>query len=175
MDFNSYEYTVDQKGEGKWRLIRILMILAYLIYCAVYFLIIYISRIIPLGALIPVTLWIIVYFTWRYTKPSYKYEIESGALTYTVLYGAKTKRVKFTTRIHDARMIAPIGDVMAAARGERIAKIYNGAAQNSDTDVYGMMFEKDGKTCIFRFKATRDGLRAFRYYNAGTVMTETAL
>lgn len=175
MDFNSYEYTVEQKGVGKWRIIRLLMLLAYVLYCAVYFLVIYISRIIPLGALIPVTLWIIVYFTWRYTKPAYKYAIESGAFIYTVIYGGKTKREKFTTRIHEAKMIAPIGEVMASLSGTKIAKIYDGAPSNDNKDVYGMLFEESGKSYILRFKATHDGLRALKYYNGKTVITETVL
>ena len=175
MDFNNYEYIVDQRGVGKWRVMRLLMLLGYVLYCAAYFLAIYISRIIPLGALIPVTLWILVYFTWRYTKPSYKYAIESGTLTYTVLYGTKTKRVKFSTKIHDAKMIAPIDDVTASLSEAKIEKIYDGAPSNDNRDIYGMLFEEGGKSYLLRFKATRDGLRALRYYNSATVISETAL
>ena len=57
-DFNTYEYAATQKSEGKWRVRRMLLLLAYVLYTAAYFVAIFISKLIPLGALIPVTLWI---------------------------------------------------------------------------------------------------------------------
>lgn len=61
MELSDYEYTVEQKCEGKWRFRKALMLTLYILYTLAYFLIIYITRIIPLGALIPVTLWILIF------------------------------------------------------------------------------------------------------------------
>ena len=89
MEFCQYEYTVARKPEGFFGFMKLFLILFYVAFIGAYFAIIYITRIIPLGALIPVFLWILVYFTWRYVKQEYKYEISGSTLTFSVIYGAK--------------------------------------------------------------------------------------
>ena len=59
--FNNYEYSASQKSEGKWLLSKILLILGYIAFATVYFVVIYITKFFPLGALIPLFLWIRVF------------------------------------------------------------------------------------------------------------------
>ena len=91
-DFNTYEYAAEQKSEGKWKLARILVLSAYVLFVAAYFLILYIIRLIPLFAITPIIVWMLVFFTWRYTKPDYRYFIEKGKFSFYTYYGKKTKR-----------------------------------------------------------------------------------
>ena len=123
-DFNTYEYGAEQKSEGKFRTMRMLMLCGYILYAIVYFVIIYITRIFPLGALIPLTLWIIVYFTWRYTKPDYRYVIEHGDMTFSISYGKKKRgkrsvcsfKVSGAVRVKDQAQFHPLKFLYTIAR-----------------------------------------------------------
>ena len=172
MDFNSYEYTVEQKSEGKWKRAKILMILFYTVYVLAYFIAIYATRIFTLGALIPFTLWILVFFTWRYVKPEYKYSVESGVLTFTVIYGGKSSKIKFKTKLGDAVSICPAEQTDTAEFSPE--KIYNALPSADCPDRYVMLFydEKNQKSAFY-FRATKAALKVMHYYCSRTVITDT--
>ena len=167
MDFNCYEFSYEQKNEGKWKFFKALLLLAYALYTAIYLFLIIKFAFVPLGALIPFTLWIIVYFTWRYTKPEYKYKIESGYLVYSVSYGKRDKE-KLRIHIADAKMIAP-KSVLDSQKEIVPEKIYSAIPSKSETELYGIAFEKETKVCIFYFKVTRDTIKCLNYYNKSTI------
>ncbi len=169
MGTNAAEYSCSQKREGKWKLYRFLLALLYVSYTVAYFYIIIETRFFPLGALIPVTLWIIVYFTWRYTSPDYKYTIDAGILTFYVSYGKKTHE-KFKLHIKEALAIVPHDQLREHIDGVKIKKAYNALPSKSESDAYSIVFEKETKVYIFNFKVTRDTLKALHYYNNTTVI-----
>ena len=71
--FTTYEYVVAQKAEGRFLLRKLLFLLLYVVYIVSLLLVGVITRIgIPLLALVPVTTWILVFFTWRYAKVEYE-------------------------------------------------------------------------------------------------------
>ena len=71
--FTTYEFVVAQKAEGSFLRRRILFILMYALYVAVFLTVGIITRIgIPLVALVPVTTWILIFFTWRYVQVEYE-------------------------------------------------------------------------------------------------------
>ena len=176
MELSDYEYTVDQKCEGKWKLRKALMLTLYFVYTIIYFLVIYITRVIPLGALIPVTLWILIFFTWRYVKPEYKYRIESAFLTFTVIYGSRTRKEIFKTKICDAEKIIPLSEAEEDIRIFNPTTKYNALPSAICDDSYVMLFtDERGNHCIFTFKATAQALKSFRFYNNRTKIVTTAL
>ena len=159
------EYSCSQKPEGKWKIFKLLLIALYLTYTVLYLYVIIKTRFFPLGALIPVTLWIIIHFTWRYTSPDYKYTIDAGFLTFYISYGKKTYE-KFKLHIKDAIAIAPLCKIESYP----IQKTYNALPSKSETDSYAAVFKTETKICIFRFKATRDTIKALHYYNNNTIL-----
>ncbi len=176
MELSDYEYTVEQKSEGKWKLRKILMLTLYVVYTIAYFLIIYITRIIPLGALIPLTLWILVFFTWRYVKPEYKYRIESAFITFTVVYGGRTKKEIFKTKICDAEHILPLAEAKSEIREFEPQIKYNALPSPICEDAYAMLYtDESGKRCLFTFKATSQALKSLRFYNSRTKIVTTTL
>ena len=69
-DFTStYEYTVEQKPEGKFRLMRIGFMALYIIYPLIFMAVAFITQLFQLFALVVVTEWMLVFFTWKYAKP----------------------------------------------------------------------------------------------------------
>ena len=184
-DFNSYEFVVEQAREGKWRLARLGMITLYILYAVAIAVIIGVALpgMVPLFALVPVTLWIIVYFTWRFVSVEYEYSIMSGELTFSKIYGNKSRRKQMSMRLRDASLIAPLdGDVYSAkATAYQPEREFSAISSLKAPDIYFMLFElenpKTGKKerAIFYFEATAGALKCCRFYNqSATVVTKVS-
>jgi len=171
-DFNTCEYASERKAEGKFKLFKTLMLTAYLLYAVVYFLIIYITRIFPLGALIPITLWIIVYFTWGYTKPDYKYVIEKGVFTFFVSYGKKRTKKKTEFKISSAEAIAPKSVLEDKIKDFAPQNIYSAVPSVNSSDVYAALYvDGNGKKCVLYFVAIQQALKLMHFHNSKTEIT----
>ena len=169
MDTNASEFGCSQQREGKWKLYKWLLLLLYVAYTVTYLFVIIETRFFPLGALIPVTLWIIVHFTWRYTNPDYKYVVDAGVLTFYVSYDKKT-REKFKIHLKEALAIAPKEQIYKETRGLKIQKSYNALPTKHETDAYAIVFKKETKVCILYLKVTRATLKSLHYYNNNTIL-----
>ena len=167
--FNTYEYSAEQKPTGKWLLLRLFFLLFYTLFATAYFLVIYVTRFFPVGALIPVAVWILVFLTWRYTRPDYKYEISSGALRFFVTYKKKPQE-KLKIKISEAEAIIPIDTEGDKLRDFSPRKIYTAVPSKNSTDVYAVLFYNEkGKRCAFLFVATEEAIRLLAIYNSKTV------
>ena len=169
MDCNILEYSCAQKPQGKWILFKCLLILAYLAFTVAYFFFIVEIGFIPLGAMIPLLLWIMIYFTWRYTNPDYKYTIDAGVLTFYISYGKKTHE-KFKLHIKEAIAIVPRDETPRYKAELKVKKTYNALPTKNEKDAYAIIFKKETKVCIFFLKVTRDTIKALHYYNKNTII-----
>lgn len=176
-DFTStYEYTVEQKPEGKFKTRKILFWLLYIIYPLVLMVIVSILQIFQLFALVIVTEWMIVYATWKYTKPEYEYSVTSGRVTFSIIYGRRSRKEMLTFTIKECLQIAPAtdGDYLAMLEEYNPEVIYSAVSTVDSPDKYYAAFESaDGKRCVFYFEATEKMLKLCRNYNAShTVITK---
>ena len=175
-DFNSFEYAAEQKPEGKYFAFRIALLALYVVFAAAYFLVAYITRIIPIVAILPIFLWILIFFTWRYTSPDYKYTIESGTFTFSVGYVKNKKKPRTSFKISTAEAILPLDQA-----NERIAEFspavsYSSVPSVNSSDVYVALYtDEQGKKCAMYFIATSQALRLLRFHNSRTVVTPTAV
>ena len=62
-DLFTYEYSVAQKIEGKWVFKKIGMIFLYIAFVIFWFVFGFVTKLFPVMALIPLTLWILVFIT----------------------------------------------------------------------------------------------------------------
>lgn len=178
-EFNTYEYTVEHsKKDRKLKTKKLMLILFYTVYCSAGIAFAAFSGVgvlvAPLMALIPVTLWMIVFFTWRYVSPEYKYSMTSGVVSFTTVYGARTEKKLFEIRIAEAERIAPIKDISDSELKEYSPEIeYNCVSTQDTPDGYCMLFKsKDGKRAVCRFEATARAIKILKYYNSKTVKSE---
>lgn len=175
----SYEYVVDKKVEGSFLLRRILMIALYAVYVLAFFIVGVITRLgVPMLALIPITLWILIWLTWPYCRIEYEYALFDGNLSFSAIYGGRRRREQFSMRISTAEGVAPIGEKYDHLVVEfEPTKVYNGLSSDKDAkDAYFLLFEdEDGERCVFYFEATARMLRILKYYNAGTVVTDVSV
>lgn len=173
--FSTYEFVVAQKAEGRFLRRRILFVLMYFAYVATFLTVGIITRIgIPLVALVPVTTWIIIFFTWRYVQVEYEYSITSGILVFTEIYGGRSRKKMMEVHIKDATAILPIDDPKTEAQVDRFAPeiVYNAIHTKKAEDTYVMLFTDEtdkvrgkGKNIAFTFVATTQALKVLKYYN----------
>ena len=176
-DFTStYEYTVEQKPEGKFKLMKFAFMLLYVIYPLILMAVVFIIQLFQLFALVIVTEWMLVYFTWKYVKPEYEYSVTSGRVTFSVIHGKRSRKEMVNFAIKNCLRIAP------ATEREWIERLelydpevtYPALSSTSTPDKYYAAFEtEDGKRAVFYFEATEKMLKLCRNYNsAHTVITK---
>ncbi len=175
----SYEHVVEKKLEGSFLARRVLMIALYVIYVLAFFIIGTITRLgVPMLALIPITLWILIWLTWPYCKIEYEYALIDGNLTFSVIYGGRRRREQFSIRIASAERVAPIGEKYDSEVVEfEPSRVYNGLSSGRDPkDAYFLLFENESEEgCVFYFEATARMLRILKYYNSSTVVTDVSV
>ena len=173
-----YEYTVEQKAEGALRLKRLALLLLYILYPATLIFVVgngSAAIIAPLLAFIPLSLWIIIFLTWRYVKISLQYVAQSGKLTFIKHYGSRTHKPQCEIVLKDARLIAPVGFREHDERLEIFAPeiTYSALSSKKATDQYYIAFENAaGKRCVLFFEATSKMLEICKMYNPNTVVTK---
>ena len=97
---NYAEYAVAQKAEGKNLLLRILLITGYVLFAAAYFLFFttYL-KIVMLISLLPLFIWMLVFFTWRFAAVEHEYQISSGTITFSDATAAAKRNSSAKSRI----------------------------------------------------------------------------
>ncbi len=96
---NSAEYTYEKKPEGKLKIYRSLLILGYVLFMVGFFTVCCVTKLIPIFAVSPFLLWIIIFFTWRYVSYDCYVEVEGGTLSLGTFINSKSGRKK-TERFH---------------------------------------------------------------------------
>lgn len=165
-EFSTYEYVVARKNKGVGKLKPALFILGYVVF-AIGAIVFAIRTTIgaPLAALAPVALLIVVYFTWRYTKIEYEYSITSGILTFSEIYGGRSRKTIVEFRLKDCVDIAPISEQDKLDDfGAEVS--YVALSEKDAPDAYFATFENEkGRKCVFFFEATEKALKICRFYN----------
>ena len=173
-EFSTYEYVVSQKIEGKWRLKKIGMIFLYVCFVIAWFVFGFVSHLFPLLALMPVTLWMLVFFTWRYVNVEYEYSMTSGEVIFSNIYGNRSRKKIVEFRLKDCSLIAPVATHEHKARDYEPQNVYYAVSSVNSTakNAYFALFEKDGVKCVVYFEATEKALKICRFYNSSaTVMS----
>ena len=153
---NYAEFTYEKKNEGKVRLGRTLMICAYILYLGAFFLVCYITKVIPVFAIAPLTLWIIIFFTWKLVSYDCYFEFKAGMLELGTVKvnkkGVRRKNPQVTIHVKEA-ISAALYDA-ASADLSTVEKVYDlSEAQSSDKRII-IVFEKDGQRQAAIFEGT---------------------
>ena len=172
---NYSEYMVDVKKQSKYKKQRMLMVLLYLavgLGLAIPLLLVFPFA----GAIVPLLVWILWFFTWPYVSPAYYYTVDGSFFTVLTVYGGKYEKDFVKVRISEAEMIAPLNEEYTPhAHAHADATRYEAVSSFSASDIYFMTFtDKDGKPAVLFFEATESMLKAMKYYNSkALVMTKT--
>ena len=175
-EFSTYEYVVQRKNKGKQRFLPALLIVGYVLFAVLALTFAVTSRLgAPLVALAPLALLLIIFLTWRYTKIEYEYSITSGVLTFSEIYGGKSRKVITEFKLKDCDAIAPLSDPAKREYADRYGAdiTYSALPDKNSPHGYFAAYENEkGKRCIFLFEATEKAVKICRFYNAAgtTVM-----
>lgn len=143
---NFAEFSYTKKSEGSYKTKRILLIALYVLFVGAFFGVVLMTKLIPVFALCPIFLWILIFFTWRYVSYDFYFEFREGNLELGKIIGTKNGRKKYPERkihIKEAIFIAPYADEESARRIVEAKRIYDySESQLSDKRI--LIMYKDG-------------------------------
>jgi hypothetical protein len=170
---STYEYVASPRKQPAYRFKRALMIIAYVLYVVVLLIVGMTTKLlVPMLALIPLSLWIIVFFTWRYVSVEYEYSLTGGVMTVSKIFGGRTRKRVAEIAIKDVSRIAPFeGDYIAEAERYAPERTVDITADLQRPNVYFALYETaEKRRGILYFEATEKALRILNYYNRATVV-----
>ena len=168
----TYEYVVSPQKNFSYKLKRVLVIIGYIVYALGLFLVGGRSRLlVPLLALVPLTTWILVFFTWRYVSVEYEYSLTGGDMTLSKIYGQRSRKTVKTLRISKAYLIAPFEESYI----EEIKKFSSKREIDFTSDInnegvyFGLFEDENSDKITVYFEATETALKILKYYNRAAV------
>ena len=175
---DSYEYVVAKEIEGSYAVKRVLALIGYFLFGILEFIVVYASKLFVLFAFAPVTIWMLVYFTWPYFSVEHEYAMIGGNITFSEIYGGRRRKEKFSIRISSFDVIAPYDNEYRKEIAAYKATVeYNAFSsdKNPSSPYFALFTDEKGKKCVFFFEATNRTLRILKYYNTATVMTTVSI
>ena len=165
-----YEYVVTPKMTPTLRMKKILFIALYILWGGG--LLVVGSTVgklfLPLLAFIPVTLWMLVFFTWKYTKVAYEYSFWSGELKVNRMFGEKSRRALVTVKIRELKVVYPYkdSDRMEIKNFAPEREIFAASSDDADRLVAALWTDENHKKTVLYFEADEKAMRIIRYYNS---------
>ena len=172
-EFNTFEFVVDERPEGKrkamkfWGRFGLLAIIAAWVIislCTIFYL-----------AILPMALLGVVLYFWKIFNCELEYSMTSGMMTFSRIYGGIRRKKVLDVVIKDFRTCAPrTPETDAKLKAQGVEKIYMFASHSTADDQYCATFDQDGQLCAVYFEATEKALKILRYYNPTTVVTKVS-
>ena len=151
-DLHFAEYAKPVANKGKIRLARVLLILGYVSFAVIYCLVF--TAAIPLPqviALLPLFLWMAVFFTWRHVSYECAVRVCEGKLVLLKLNGKK-ERICQSVSVKDLIEIRPFAEPYTALlQAEAIPLLRDHRADPDSACAYYAVFLKDQKKCAVVF------------------------
>ena len=167
-----YEYTVAEQKNKALFFRRVTLIAIYILWAAAWLVVGTAIRLIaPLLAFIPLTLWILIFLTWRLTQVEYEYSFFAGTLTVSRVLGGRSRRRLTEIPLRALSSVYPCTEEYAeridAFRADRTVL----AASSSESDgLYAALWsdEETGRQILY-FEPNEKALKILRYYNASAL------
>lgn len=135
----------------------------------------FITRIfVPFLALIPLCIWMLVFFTWRYVDVEFEISLISGTLTLSKIFGGRSRKRILEVRIKDMVAILPYTE----ENYEKVLRFsptveYRALSSNSSENAYFALFinDKEEKAVLFFEPDGEYGkaLKIMKFYNASSM------
>ena len=165
-----YEYVVTPKMTPALRMKKVLFIMIYVVWGGGLLLVgSTVGKLfLPLLAFIPVTLWMLVFFTWKYTNVAYEYSFGGGNLTVNRLFGEKTRKKIIEVQIRDLTHVYSYDTDCQKKIKDFDADTEIMAASSMDAERLIAIFwtNEDNKKFVLYFEADEKAMRILKYYNS---------
>ncbi len=170
---NQYEYIVKQQSEGVWRWRRLMMLALYVVFNLAY-LFAFLMTFPWAVTFLPLLDWVLIFFTWRFVSPEYEYTTLSGEITFTTIWGGRTRKELFCANIRDFHKIAPYDEAAEAyVSAQKCTRDFRCMSSINAPDLYYGIFMLGEDKCVVYFEATEKALKILKYYNHSTVVVPT--
>lgn len=168
-----FEYAVAEAKSRTLTLKKVALVAAYVLWALLCLLIGAITLIlVPMLALIPLTIWIFVFLTWKYTQVEYEYSFFSGKLTVSRILGGRTRKQLVQVNIRDLEAVFPYGDAnLSRVERYNAEETVFAASSMEAPDLYIALWqdEESGKRLMLCFEVNEKALKILRYYNAAAL------
>ena len=168
-----FECTVAEKKTPALMMKKMALIVAYVLWAVIFFLVGSATKLfVPLMALIPISLWILIFFTWRYTQVRYEYSFFAGEMTVSRILNERFRKVLLKVRIRDLAAVLPYEDeYVEKAEAFRAEKTVFAASSHDAPNLYVAMWqdEESGKRILLCFEPDEKSVKILRYYNAAAM------
>ena len=165
-EFSAYEYAVKPKRSASLVLRRAGLIIFYMIFVILWFVFGFATGFFPLLAFIPLSLWVLIFLTWRYVCPEYEYSIVSGEITFATIYGGRSRRTRLSFKIKDCSLIAPVSEIEGRITENQPQVLYDMSCYIDSPSSYMALVMIDGKRTAVIFEMTDKALKICRFYNS---------
>ena len=168
-EFENYEFAVRAPKDAKNSMLRFLLIGLYIVFIIAWLVFGFLTGFIPLLALIPVTTWILVFFTWRYVNVEYEYLIQSGIITFSKVFDNRSRKKVLVFDIRSAEVIAPMDNHETKRLLEDFDPKHEFFFVSSPTspEAFTALFvNEDKERCAVHFMAAPKLQKSCRLYNS---------
>lgn len=162
----AFEYAIPREGKTRTSR-RALLIVAYVAWVMIFFTVGVLTRLaLPLLCFIPLSLWILVFLTWRWTKEEIKLSFLGGGVTVTRMYDGRNPKKLYEARIKSLRQITDctpkkLEQYEKSGRHQILYAIRGDHPEGACLAVW------DGQVLIF--EANEKALKIIKYYCEGEV------
>lgn len=172
MDINNYEYGIEQKIEGKLKTRKTLLLVLYFVFTAAAFGAVLVSKWLPLGAVVPFLVYILVLATWRYVQVDNKYFIKQGHFIFTRKFGNSKATTITEFDLKTADHIAPISKSTDKIAEYAPKNVYSGLSCEAakDNGYVALYTNSAGEKCALYFEIFDDTVKVLKYYNSNTIV-----
>ena len=166
-----FEYTVAEAKNKALKTKKALFLAGYVLYVLVVFAVL--TSINPyLIALVPVTLWMVIWLTWRHTQIEYEYSFFSGTLTVNRILGGRARKKMLEMRIQNFSAIFPANEANQSKIEAFAANntIFAASATNAENLWVALWDDAEsGKHCALYFEPNEKAIKILKYYNASAM------
>lgn len=163
-----FEYAVAEAKTKRLKAKKLALICAYVLWGAVALIGGSSTGFLPILCFIPLTIWILVFLTWKYTQVEYECSFFSGKLTVSRILGGRTRKRIVEVQIKDLSQVLPHTNrnrEQAEAYGAE--NVYFAASAPDAGDLYYALWEdkETKKRCVLSLELNEKAIRIIKYYN----------
>ena len=171
-NFETYEYVIVPKNTPKRTVKKILFISLYVLFVLAWLLFGVNSPFPALLALIPITLWMLIFATWRYVNVEYEYSVTSGVITFSYIYGGRSRKQVGELDIRQVDELLPLSDPFTERRLDGFdpeAGDFFISSKDSETAYAAIYVDEDGVKCVVYLEVLPMLMKSFKIYNSAVI------
>ena len=165
-----FECVVAQKKSAALTAKKIALCMIYTLWVVVWLIVGVVTKLVAyLLALVPISLWVLVFLTWRYTQVQYEYSFFAGDLTVSRILNNRFRKELAAVHIRkiDAVLLCGADNDAAIERYGADRIIFAASAEDSPSLCVALWYdeEKEQKIRLY-FEPDEKSVKILRYYNA---------